>query len=59
VPASPAELADDPVWLVLPHFDDVRIYEPEDLVRAIHPVYAIPQQHQQAIKGYFLAKEGF
>ncbi|KAK0641173.1 beta subunit of hypothetical CAAX farnesyltransferase [Cercophora newfieldiana] len=54
-----AETIDDPVWLVLPHLDGARVYEQEDLVRAIHPVYAIPQQHQQAIRSYFLAKEGF
>lgn len=50
---------EDPVWLVLPHFDDVRVYEKEDLVRATHPVYAIPQQCQRAMRRYFAGKRGF
>ncbi|KAK0617339.1 terpenoid cyclases/protein prenyltransferase alpha-alpha toroid [Immersiella caudata] len=56
---EPSAAIDDPVWLVLRHLDDVRVYEQEDVVRAIHPVYAIPHKHQQDMRSYFLAKEGF
>ncbi len=53
--AAPA----DPVWTVLPHVDDVQVFDQKDLVRPIHPVYAIPQKSQQAMRSYFLTKEGF
>ncbi|KAK3381423.1 terpenoid cyclases/protein prenyltransferase alpha-alpha toroid [Podospora didyma] len=50
----------DSVWNVLPYLeDDVQIFDHGDRVLPIHPVYAIPLQHQQAIRSYFLAKEGF
>ncbi|KAK4111334.1 terpenoid cyclases/Protein prenyltransferase [Canariomyces notabilis] len=47
----------DPVWAVLPHLE--QIFDRRDLVRPIHPVYAIPQQNARAIKDYFRAKQGF
>jgi protein farnesyltransferase subunit beta len=62
VPPAPApEPAADPAWTVLPYVDDggVQVYEQEDLVQPIHPVYAIPQRAHEGIRGYFLGKEGF
>jgi protein farnesyltransferase subunit beta len=47
----------EPVWTVLPHLE--QIFDRRDLVRPIHPVYAIPQQNARAIKDYFRAKQGF
>lgn len=57
--AEPASA--DPVWTVLPYVDDggVQVFEQQDLVRPIHPVYAIPQRAQEGMRGYFLGKEGF
>ncbi|KAK0708247.1 terpenoid cyclases/protein prenyltransferase alpha-alpha toroid [Lasiosphaeris hirsuta] len=49
----------DLVWTVLPYLDDVQVFDQKNLVRPIHPVYAIPLHSQQAIRSYFLAKEGF
>ncbi|KAK0709698.1 terpenoid cyclases/protein prenyltransferase alpha-alpha toroid [Lasiosphaeria miniovina] len=49
----------DPLWVVLPYFEGVQIFDQRDRVRPIHPVYAIPHRNQQAIRNYFLAKEGF
>ena len=49
------------MWTVLPYVDDggVQVYEQEDLVRPIHPVYAIPERAQESMRAYFLGKEGF
>ena len=60
-PAPAAGAGADPVWTVLPYVDDggVQVYEQEDLVRPIHPVYAIPQRAQEGMRAYFLGKEGF
>lgn len=39
-----------------PYIDEVQIFEEEDRVKPIHPVYVIPQGHVQDIKRYFAAK---
>ncbi|KXX81578.1 Protein farnesyltransferase subunit beta [Madurella mycetomatis] len=49
--------AADSEWTVLPY--PVQIFDPKDLVRPIHPIYAIPQQNVRVIKEYFQAKQGF
>ncbi|KAK3941586.1 terpenoid cyclases/protein prenyltransferase alpha-alpha toroid [Diplogelasinospora grovesii] len=61
-PTETKTAGDDPdsVWAVLPFLDfDSQFFDQRDRVRPIHPVYAIPVQHQRAIRSYFLAKEGF
>jgi len=56
----PEAVVTDPVWTVLPHVgDDVQVFENDDVVRPLHPVFAIPQRNQEAMMSYFLAKEGF
>ena len=59
--AAPAEAGGDPVWTAMPYVEDdgVQVFEHGDLVRPIHPVYTIPQEAQQGMREYFLAKEGF
>lgn len=53
-------VAADPVWTVLPYVgDDVQVFENRDLVRPLHPVFAIPQRNHEAMMNYFFAKEGF
>ncbi|KAK1759547.1 terpenoid cyclases/protein prenyltransferase alpha-alpha toroid [Echria macrotheca] len=49
----------DAVWNVLPYLggdDDLQVFEREDLVRPVHPVYAIPLASKDAMRSYFLAK---
>ena len=53
------EAAAEPVWTVFPYLDGLQVFDNEDRVRPIHPVYAIPQQNVRAIKEYFRDKEGF
>lgn len=55
--AAAAAAAADLEWTVLPYL--VQIFDPKDLVRPIHPIYAIPQQNVRVIKEYFQAKQGF
>ncbi len=57
--AAEAAAAADLVWAVLPYLDGLQVFDNKDRVRPIHPVYAIPQQSVQAIKGYFENREGF
>jgi protein farnesyltransferase subunit beta len=49
----------DPMWVVLPYLEQAQIFHQGDRVRPIHPVYAIPQQNQRAMRNYFLSKQGF
>jgi protein farnesyltransferase subunit beta len=56
--ATPSEAA-DPVWTVLPYLDGLQVFDTQDRVRPIHPVYAIPQQNVRAMKAYFRDKQGF
>ncbi|KAK5662003.1 hypothetical protein OQA88_10114 [Cercophora sp. LCS_1] len=56
---SPLSSAADAAWTVLPHLDDMQVFEEQDLVRPIHPAFTIPQRSQQEMQSYFLAKEGF
>lgn len=41
------------VWAVLPHLDGPRVFDNDDRVRPIHPIYAIPQASVRAIRAYF------
>ncbi|KAK3333480.1 terpenoid cyclases/protein prenyltransferase alpha-alpha toroid [Cercophora scortea] len=50
--------AADPAWTVLPPLEeDVQIFDKRDRIRPIHPVYAIPDENQRAIRSYFLEKD--
>lgn len=39
--------------------DEEQIYEDNDLVAPIHPVYVMPQSAVNDIRLYFSAKQGF
>ncbi|KAL2259773.1 hypothetical protein VTK26DRAFT_6433 [Humicola hyalothermophila] len=57
--AAAAAGQEDSAWTVLPYLDGVQIFDNQDRVRPIHPVYAIPQRNVRAIKAYFQDKQGF
>jgi protein farnesyltransferase subunit beta len=46
-------------WTVSPYLDEVQIFEEDDRVVPIHPVYAIPHKSVDDIRRYFSAKQGF
>ncbi len=46
-------------WAVSPYPDEVPIFDDEDRVGTINPVYAIPARAVDEIKAYFASKEGF
>ncbi|KAK4200864.1 putative farnesyltransferase subunit beta [Triangularia verruculosa] len=46
-------------WMVLPYLEGEQVFEAGDRVRAVHPVYVIPQAAVRGMKGYFRAKGGF
>ena len=48
-----------PAWAVYSYPEDTQIFDQGDKISTSHPVYAIPQQKQEAIAAYFRAKEGF
>ncbi|KAB5518818.1 terpenoid cyclases/protein prenyltransferase alpha-alpha toroid [Coniochaeta sp. 2T2.1] len=50
---------EDDGWIVSPYADEVQIFQDDDRVEPIHPVYVIPQKSVSDIKRYFLAKQGF
>ncbi|KAM0521169.1 hypothetical protein ACHAPE_002642 [Trichoderma viride] len=56
--ADEALLGDD-VWEVLPHTKGEQIFDEDDRIGTIHPVYAIPQHSVDTIRSYFSSKEGF
>ncbi|KAK4219924.1 protein farnesyltransferase subunit beta [Rhypophila decipiens] len=73
VPPSPEPVANPPEWSVLPLYladgreaggDDeataaTTLFNQSDRVRPVHPVYALPQEVVDTIRGYFfIAKEG-
>lgn len=49
----------DATWAVFPFVDGDQVHDDKDRVRPIHPVYAIPQECKNAMRGYFVAKPGF
>ncbi|GFP54537.1 protein farnesyltransferase subunit beta [Trichoderma asperellum] len=52
-------LLGDDLWEVLPHTKGEQIFDEDDRIGTIHPVYAIPQHRVDAIRSYFSSKEGF
>ncbi|KAK0742362.1 terpenoid cyclases/protein prenyltransferase alpha-alpha toroid [Apiosordaria backusii] len=49
----------EPGWMVLPYLEGEQVFEGRDRVRAVHPVYVIPQGAVRGMKGYFRGKGGF
>ncbi|KAL7817677.1 prenyltransferase [Trichoderma aethiopicum] len=56
--ADEAVLGEDR-WEATPHMSGVQIFDEEDRIGTTHPVYAIPPHRVEAIRSYFLSKEGF
>ncbi|KAF3761291.1 terpenoid cyclases/Protein prenyltransferase [Cryphonectria parasitica EP155] len=46
-------------WSVSPHLDEVQVFDEQDRIAALHPVYAVPISCVTDIKAYFAAKQGF
>lgn len=46
-------------WAASPFSEDEQIFDEEDRVRPVHPVYVIPQDTVEAARRYFTAKPGF
>lgn len=40
-------------WTVEPYMDGVQVFEEEDRLQPIHPVYVIPQRHVENVQRYF------
>lgn len=46
-------------WSVSPYLDEVQVFDEQDRLVPLHPVYAIPADCVADIKAYFGAKQGF
>lgn len=46
-------------WSVSPYLDEVQVFDEQDRIVPLHPVYAIPSECVSDIKAYFDAKQGF
>lgn len=46
-------------WSVSPDLDEVQVFDEQDRIVPLHPVYAIPAECVADIKAYFGAKQGF
>lgn len=54
--AAAASLAS---WSVSPDLDGVQVFDEQDRIVPLHPVYAVPAECVADIKAYFEAKQGF
>ncbi|KAM0561224.1 hypothetical protein ACHAPJ_003729 [Fusarium lateritium] len=46
-------------WSVTPYMEGEQIFDEEDRVATVHPVYVIPQHKVEDMQSYFASKEGF
>lgn len=46
-------------WSVSPDLDEVQVFDEEDRIVPLHPVYAVPAECVADIKKFFVAKQGF
>lgn len=46
-------------WVVSPFAEGKQIFDDGDRVTPLHPVYVIPQEKVNAVREYFLSKQGF
>ncbi|KAI3545765.1 prenyltransferase and squalene oxidase [Colletotrichum filicis] len=49
----------EPKWVASPCAEGTQIFNEEDRVGTIHPVYTIPQESADDMKAYFASKQGF
>ncbi|OAA64191.1 farnesyltransferase beta subunit ram1 [Niveomyces insectorum RCEF 264] len=56
-----ADVPSESTWKVSPFVDDsgVQVFEEEDRLNTLHPVYAIPADRLAEIRAYFRAKDSF
>ncbi|CAN8098096.1 unnamed protein product [Discula destructiva] len=54
--AAAAALA---TWSVTPYLDEAQVFDEQDRLVPLHPVYAVPAECVADIKAYFGAKQGF
>jgi protein farnesyltransferase subunit beta len=46
-------------WAASLFSDGEQIFDEEDRVKPVHPVFVIPQDKADAVRQYFMAKAGF
>jgi len=46
-------------WSVTPYMEGEQIFDEEDRVATVHPVYVIPQHKVEDMQNYFSSKHGF
>lgn len=46
-------------WSVSPYLDEMQVFDEQDRIVPLHPVYAIPAECVADIKTYFDTKQGF
>lgn len=46
-------------WTVSPYMEGEQIFDEEDRVCTIHPVYVMPQHKVEEVQSYFATKSGF
>lgn len=46
-------------WSVTPYLDEARVFDEQDRIVPLHPLYALPVSRVADIKRYFEAKAGF
>lgn len=46
-------------WSVMPYLDEAQIFDEQDRLAPLHPLYALPVGRVADIKRYFDAKPGF
>ncbi|KAJ3943427.1 CAAX farnesyltransferase (FTase) subunit beta [Colletotrichum fioriniae] len=49
----------EPKWVASPCAEGTQVFNEEDRVGTIHPVYTIPQESVDDMKAYFASKQGF
>lgn len=47
------------MWSVSPYLDEVQVFDEQDRLVPLHPVYAVPAECVADITAYFGAKQGF
>lgn len=54
-----AAAADLATWSGSPYLDEVQVFDDQDRLVPLHPVYAVPAECVADIKAYFGSKQGF
>lgn len=46
-------------WTAEPYVGDSQIFDEEDRVKTLHPIFVIPEGRAEEMKAYFTSKGGF